>query len=105
MAQQSPTRSARKVRKSPRLRAPMRPVVVPDDGDKPPSPKMIFKNEVIRRVGFTYPTLWRWMREGTFPLSFDVGSRTAWAESEIDNWLANRPRSNLKNRTTRESEK
>lgn len=96
-------RPANKPRKTPpRRRAPMTPVVVSDsgDGDDEPAPrpqsKMIFKPEVIKRVGFTYPTLWRWMREGKFPLSFDIGSKSAWLESEIDAWLASRPRSNLK---------
>ena len=57
---------------------------------------LVATSRVIRRVGYSYPTLWRWMREGTFPMSFDVGSKTAWREDEIDAWLASRPRSNLK---------
>lgn len=102
MTQQTPTRrSASKERKTPpSRRAPMRRIAVPDsdsgDGDEAPRPKMIFKPEVIKLIGFTYPTLWKWMREGKFPLSFDIGSKTAWLESEIDAWLASRPRSNLK---------
>ena len=72
------------------------PVVAPVDGDEPANLRIIFKREVVARVGFTYPTLWNWMREGTFPLSFDVGGKTAWRESEIDHWLATRPRSKLK---------
>ena len=101
VTQQSPRRrSASRARKPPRLRAPMQRVAVPDgSGDEPPSPpKLIFKPEVLRRIGCTFPTLWRWMRNGTFPLSFDVGGKTAWAEHEIDAWLATRPRSNLKRR-------
>jgi predicted DNA-binding transcriptional regulator AlpA len=56
---------------------------------------MIFKAKALR-VGFTYPTIWRWMRESKFTMSFDVGGKTAWIEREIDAWLAGRPRSNLK---------
>jgi prophage regulatory protein len=92
-----PRRSAAKARKTPPpSRAPMRPVVVSDDGDPQALSRMIFKPEVCRRVGVTFPTLWTWMRAGKFPLSFDVGSKTAWRESEIDAWLASRPRSSLK---------
>jgi prophage regulatory protein len=87
----------------PRQHAPMHRVAYADaggDGDNPADPpapiKYVFKAEVLRRVGYTFPTVWRWMREGTFPMSFDVGSRTAWLETEIEAWLASRPRSNLK---------
>jgi predicted DNA-binding transcriptional regulator AlpA len=58
--------------------------------------KLIFKKDVVERVGHSFPTIWKWMRAGTFPLSFDVGGKTAWRESEIDHWLATRPRSSLK---------
>jgi predicted DNA-binding transcriptional regulator AlpA len=103
MTQQNPSthaarRPANKPRKTPpSRRAPMTPVVVSDsgDGDEPARPVMIFKPEVIKRVGFTFPTLWKWMRDGKFPLSFDIGSKTAWREDEIDAWLASRPRSQL----------
>jgi len=74
----------------------MRPVVVPDADEAPAPLKLIFKAEVIKRVGFTYPSLWKWMKRGTFPLSFDVGGKTAWSESEIDAWIASRPRSKFK---------
>ena len=85
-----------------RRAAPMPDVVSgPDDaghGDQSPAPrpKYIFKPEVLKLVGYTFPTLWLWMREGKFPLSFVIGSKTAWLESEIDAWLASRPRSQLK---------
>ena len=36
-------------------------------GDRCP-PRLIDKIEVLRRVPFTYPIIWRWMREGTFPV-------------------------------------
>jgi predicted DNA-binding transcriptional regulator AlpA len=96
-----PTSKARKT--PPRQHAPMHRVAYVDAGDNldPPASRptqYIFKAEVLRRVGYTYPSIWRWMREGTFPLSFDVGSKTAWREDEVEAWLANRPRSNLKKR-------
>jgi predicted DNA-binding transcriptional regulator AlpA len=90
----------------PRRHAPM-PYIVsePDNvehGDQSPAPrpKYIFKPEVLKLVGYTFPTLWLWMREDPprFPLSFVIGSKTAWLESKIDAWLASRPRSTFKTR-------
>jgi predicted DNA-binding transcriptional regulator AlpA len=86
----------------PRRRAPMPPYVVKSvDDDQSPAPrpaKFIFKPEVLKLTGYTFPTIWRWMRDGQFPMSFDIGTKTAWSEDEINDWLANRPRSNLKKR-------
>lgn len=31
------------------------------------------------------------MREGKFPMSRQVGGKIAWVESEIDEWIMNRP--------------
>jgi predicted DNA-binding transcriptional regulator AlpA len=75
------------------------PAFTSDHGDDESSlrkSRMIFKAEVLRRVGCTYATLWRWMRAEKFPLSFDVGGKTGWLEHEVENWLRSRPRSNLK---------
>jgi predicted DNA-binding transcriptional regulator AlpA len=57
----------------------------------PPTPRLIDKTEPLRRVPFTYPTIWNWMRAGTFPRSRDTGGKTTWVESEINNWIMNRP--------------
>lgn len=36
-------------------------------------------------------TLWRWVKDGTFPKPFKLGENsTCWCASEIDAWLANR---------------
>jgi predicted DNA-binding transcriptional regulator AlpA len=96
VTQQASTRRSTHKRKVPPRRAPMHFAAPDDVGDEQAKSRMIFKPEVIARVGHTYPTLWKWMRDGTFPLSFDVGGKTAWRESEIDHWLASRPRSSLK---------
>ena len=60
------------------------------------SPKLVYKPEVLERVGKTYPTLWQWMREGKFPMSREVGGSTAWLESEIDAWIEARPQRQYK---------
>jgi predicted DNA-binding transcriptional regulator AlpA len=60
-------------------------------------PRLIDKNELLRRVPFTFPTIWKWMREKdvdgkpAFPCSRDTGGKTTWVESEIDNWIRTRP--------------
>lgn len=85
----------------PQRRPPMTRLGGADDGatQQPPTAlpsRMIFKPEVMRRCGVSYPTIWKWMVAGTFPRSFDVGGKTGWLESEIERWIVNRPRSRLK---------
>jgi predicted DNA-binding transcriptional regulator AlpA len=58
--------------------------------------RLLSRPEVMRIVGVTYPTLWAWMRAGTFPRSVVIGGKSAWIASEIEDWLANLPRSRLK---------
>jgi predicted DNA-binding transcriptional regulator AlpA len=60
-----------------------------DPSNKSP-PRLIDKNELLRRVPFTFPTIWKWMREGTFPRSRNTG-KTTWVESEVNEWILNRP--------------
>ena len=36
-------------------------------------------------------TIWRWVKNGTFPAPFKLGQNTTvWDASEVDAWLANR---------------
>lgn len=62
--------------------------------------KLLSKAEVIEITGFSYPQIWRWMREGKFPRSLKVGKgpagRVAWKESEIQEWIDNLPTQRLK---------
>jgi prophage regulatory protein len=65
------------------------------------STRLIFRPEVVDRVGVTYVTIWQWMQAGKFPRSLALGgpgraNRVAWHEHEIDAWLANLPRRRLK---------
>jgi predicted DNA-binding transcriptional regulator AlpA len=82
----------------PQRRAPMRPIAA-HDGDEQPReptslPRMLGKG--CRLCGVTYPTIWRWMQQATFPRSRAIGSRSFWREDEIAEWLANRPIVRLK---------
>jgi prophage regulatory protein len=67
--------------------------------EQPPLTKrFIFKGEVLERVGVSGVCLWRWMRDGKFPVARSVGGRMAWLESEIDEWMESRPLRNYKSR-------
>ncbi|MXZ91001.1 MAG: AlpA family phage regulatory protein [Chloroflexi bacterium] len=51
------------------------------------------RHEVELRCGLSTNTIYRKMREGTFPRPQRVGARAArWPESEIERWLSERPR-------------
>jgi prophage regulatory protein len=58
--------------------------------------RLISKPEVLDRVGVTFPTIWKWMREGKFPRSRELGGKVAWIESEIEAWIAALPVRRLK---------
>ena len=60
------------------------------------APRLISKPEVLDRVGVTFPTIWKWMLEGTFPRSRELGGKVAWLEHEISAWILARPISHLK---------
>jgi len=53
--------------------------------------RLILKPEVLERVGVTFGTIWTWMRDGRFPLARQLGGKTVWYESEVDEWLKSRP--------------
>jgi prophage regulatory protein len=58
--------------------------------------RLISKPEVLDRVGVTFPTIWKWMREGKFPRSRELGGKVAWIESEVEAWIASLPVRRLK---------
>ena len=50
-------------------------------------------NEVLIRTGLARTTIYRKMRDGSFPEPLKIGVRAVrWPESEIKAWLATRPR-------------
>jgi prophage regulatory protein len=55
--------------------------------------KIIRRREVIARTGYSYSSIWRKEREGTFPASVKL-SETAigWYEDEVDRWIHDRVR-------------
>jgi prophage regulatory protein len=54
-------------------------------------PHLLDKHEVCAIANVSFPTIWSWMRAGTFPRSRVVGGKSMWLSSEIDAWLADLP--------------
>jgi prophage regulatory protein len=67
----------------------------------PPAPavRLLGKPEVCAIANATFPSIWSWMRAGTFPRSRIVGGRSMWLSTEIDAWLAELPVRTLKGDT------
>jgi predicted DNA-binding transcriptional regulator AlpA len=64
-----------------------------------PGARLLSKGDVLDKVGVTYPTIWKLMREGTFPRSVVVGGKVFWLEHEVDEYIAKLPRRRLKGET------
>jgi predicted DNA-binding transcriptional regulator AlpA len=58
--------------------------------------RLIYKRELLRLVGLSYPTIWKMMREHRFPRSVVIGSRSAWHSDQIEDFLAKLPTRRLK---------
>ena len=55
--------------------------------------RLLTRHEVESRCGIARTTVYRLMRAGQFPEPIRVGQRAVrWSESEIEAWLAGRPR-------------
>ena len=60
-------------------------------------PRLISKPEMLRRVAsVSFPTIWKLMRDGKFPRSRNLGGKAAWIESEVSDWIRDRPVIKLK---------
>lgn len=58
--------------------------------------RLLSKLEVVDRVGASYPSIWQWMRAGTFPRSRSLGGKTVWIAAEVEAWICSLPASRLK---------
>jgi predicted DNA-binding transcriptional regulator AlpA len=59
---------------------------------EPPPVSLLRKSEVLRRAGgVSFPAVHRWMCEGKFPRSRQVGGLSMWLSTEIDAWIAGLP--------------
>jgi predicted DNA-binding transcriptional regulator AlpA len=59
-------------------------------------PRLIYKPQVLDLTGVSFPALWEWMRQGKFPVPREVGNKVAWLESEVYDWIKNRPQRQYK---------
>jgi predicted DNA-binding transcriptional regulator AlpA len=64
-----------------------------------PGARLLSKGDVLDKVGVTYPTIWKLIRQGAFPRSVVVGGKVAWLEHEVDEFIAKLPRRRLKGQT------
>ena len=56
--------------------------------------RLLTRREIEERCGIARTTIYRKMREGSFPEPLQIGARAVrWPENEIEAWLASRPRS------------
>ena len=58
--------------------------------------RLLTKAEVLEITGFSYSSIWSWMRSGRFPRSLAVSGRVRGREREIQAWLETLPRQRLK---------
>jgi prophage regulatory protein len=59
------------------------------------SGNLIRKGQVLKKTGLSYPTIFRYERDGQFPKRIRLtpnGSVVAWFEDEIDAWIHGRVR-------------
>ena len=55
------------------------------------------KQQVLRKIPITAPTLWSWVRAGKFPRPRAISdNKTVWVEAEVDAWMRARPLRNYK---------
>ena len=62
-------------------------------------PKLISKRQLLQIVPLSYTSIWSRMRKDEFPRSVkldDTGAKVAWILSEVEEWIASRPRVQLK---------
>ncbi|MFA0713961.1 helix-turn-helix transcriptional regulator [Vibrio splendidus] len=62
-------------------------------------PKLVSIDEILKAIGVSRATIYRWRDAGTFPNSIDVSEgRVAWYENEVKEWIYSRPRTQGLNR-------
>jgi predicted DNA-binding transcriptional regulator AlpA len=61
-----------------------------------PPTRLLSKRQVLDIANVSYPTLWSWMRRGSFPRSRAVGGKSMWVSTEIEAWMAALPLCRLK---------
>ena len=52
--------------------------------------RLLHLREVLNRTSLSRSSVYRQMDEGTFPKSIALGSRVAWVEAEVAQWIEDR---------------
>lgn len=61
------------------------------DTSPAPTGRFLKTAEVLRETSFSRTTLWRRIREGTFPAAVELGpQKRGWSEREVEEWKAER---------------
>ena len=65
-------------------------------------PTLVFlsKQQVLKKIPITAPTLWAWVRAGKFPRPRAIFNKTVWVAAEVDAWMQARPHREYKRITT-----
>ncbi|MGY8677099.1 AlpA family phage regulatory protein [Bradyrhizobium sp. UFLA05-153] len=59
---------------------------------KPSKPsRLIDRHELLRRIPLTWDVIYKLMKADDFPAARAVGGKSAWLESEIEQWVLTRP--------------
>lgn len=50
--------------------------------------RIIRKTELLKMIGVSHPTIWRWERDGKFPKRISLGRNSiGWSQYEVQGWL------------------
>lgn len=54
-----------------------------------PKDRFLRLKEIRQRIGLSHSTIYRMMKDGTFPPSLSLGARTSvWLEGEVEAWIS-----------------
>jgi predicted DNA-binding transcriptional regulator AlpA len=66
-------------------------------------PRLLDRHDIVELTGVSYPTIWSWMRAGTFPRGRICGGKSMWLSSEVEAWMRALPVRRLKGEAPRSS--
>ena len=54
--------------------------------------KRVLRYRDLEKMGIASRiTIWRWVRDGKFPVPFDLNGHPAWLARTVDEWIESRP--------------
>ena len=73
----------------------LRPIS-PEHLDQKSPPVFLTKHDLLMRLPVSFATIWNWMRQGLFPLAYNLNGKSVWLESEVDAHSLSLPRREYK---------